>query len=120
MSLRAPFVDAATAIDPVNGNIFTSYYPYGAIIGLALDLRSRERYKRSFHDYIRPMWQRHRAAQVDYSPAKPYTPADLQAGLAQLTGDPAFAKASFDASDRPTQPLTSSHQCAPRLPSSAR
>ena len=36
MSLRAPFVDAATAIDPVNGNIFTSYYPYGAVIALAL------------------------------------------------------------------------------------
>src|SRR3546814_10879386 len=94
------FFDAATAIDPVNGNIFTSYYPYGAIIGLALDLRLRERYKRSLDDYMRHMWQRNGAAQVDYAPAKPYTPEDLQAGLAELTGDPAFAKAFFDASIR--------------------
>src|SRR3546814_9704309 len=78
---------AATAIDPVNGNIFTSYYPYGAIIGLALDLRLRERYKRSLDDYMRHMWQRNGAAQVDYAPAKPYTPEDLQAGLAELTGE---------------------------------
>ncbi|RIA37708.1 putative metalloprotease with PDZ domain [Hephaestia caeni] len=100
MSLRAPFVDAATAIDPVNGNIFTSYYPYGAIIGLALDLTLRERYKLSLDDYMRHMWQRNGAAQVDYAPAKPYTPEDLQAGLAELTGDPAFAKTFFDASIR--------------------
>src|SRR3546814_3597286 len=81
-------------------SIFTSYDPYGAIIGLALSLRLRERYKRSLDDYMRHMWQRNGAAQVDYAPAKPYTPEDLQAGLAELTGDPAFAKAFFDASIR--------------------
>src|SRR3546814_19278851 len=46
------------------------------------------------------MWWRNGAAQVNYVPAKPYTPEDLQAGLAELTGDPAFAKAFFDASIR--------------------
>ncbi|TPG38960.1 M61 family peptidase [Sphingomonas koreensis] len=99
MSLRAPFVDAATAIDPVNGNIFTSYYPYGAVIALALDLELRERYKLTLDDYMQHMWQRN-GAQADYAPAKPYTPQDLQDGLAEVTHDPAFAKSFFDASIR--------------------
>ncbi|MCM8729549.1 M61 family metallopeptidase [Hephaestia sp. GCM10023244] len=100
MSLRAPFVDAATAIDPVNGTIFTSYYHYGAMIALALDMTLRERYDLTLDAYMRHMWQRNGAAQVDYAPAKPYTPEDLQAGLAELTKDAAFAKAFFDASIR--------------------
>ncbi|MGN6278867.1 MAG: M61 family metallopeptidase [Sphingomonas sp.] len=100
MSLRAPFVDAATAIDPVNGNIFTSYYPYGAVIALALDLELRERYKLTLDDYMKHMWQRNGVEQTDYAPAKPYTPDDLQAGLAELTHDPAFAKTFFDSSIR--------------------
>ncbi|HVI99712.1 MAG TPA: PDZ domain-containing protein [Sphingomonas sp.] len=100
MSLRAPFVDAATAIDQTNGNIFTSYYPYGAIIGLALDLTLRERYGSSLDAYMRHMWTRNGTAQADYAPVKPYTPEDLQAGLAELTKDAAFAKAFFDASIR--------------------
>ncbi|MGN6271382.1 MAG: M61 family metallopeptidase [Sphingomonas sp.] len=100
MSLRAPFVDAAKSIDPVNGNIFTSYYPYGAVIALALDLTLREKYQSSLDAYMQHMWQRNGAAQKDYAPARPYTPDDLQAGLAELTGDPAFAKSFFDASIR--------------------
>jgi predicted metalloprotease with PDZ domain len=100
MSLRAPFVDAAKSIDPVNGNIFTSYYPYGAVIALALDLTLREKYHSSLDAYMQHMWQRNGAAQKDYAPANPYTPDDLQAGLAELTGDPAFAKSFFDASIR--------------------
>ncbi|MGN6376453.1 MAG: M61 family metallopeptidase [Sphingomonas sp.] len=100
MSLRAPFVDAAKSIDPVNGNIFTSYYPYGAVIALALDLELRERYHLSLDAYMQHMWRRNGMAQQDYAPAKPYTPEDLQAGLAEVTHDPAFAKAFFDASIR--------------------
>jgi predicted metalloprotease with PDZ domain len=99
MSLRAPFVDAAKSIDPVNGNIFTSYYPYGAVIALALDLSLREKYHSSLDAYMQHMWKRN-GAQQDYAPAKPYSPDDLQAGLAELTGDPAFAKSFFDASIR--------------------
>lgn len=100
MSLRAPFVDAAKSIDPVNGNIFTSYYPYGAVIALALDLTLREKYHSSLDAYMQHMWQRNGIEQKDYAPAKPYTPDDLQAGLAELTGDPAFAQSFFDASIR--------------------
>ncbi|MFL9840550.1 PDZ domain-containing protein [Sphingomonas sp. ST-64] len=96
MSLRAPFVDAATSIDPVNERIFTSYYPYGAVIALALDLTLRQRFGTDLDAYMRHMWKRNGAAQRDYAPVKPYTTADLQAGLAELTRDPAFAKQFFD------------------------
>ncbi|WNO52648.1 M61 family metallopeptidase [Stakelama saccharophila] len=100
MSLRAPFVDAATAIDPVNGNIFTSYYPYGAVVALALDLTLRQRYDLTLDDYMRHMWRRNGRAQNDYAPVSPYSPEDLQAGLAELTDDPAFAARFFDRSVR--------------------
>ena len=91
MSLRAPFVDAATAIDPVEPNIFSSYYGYGAVIGLALDLQLRQRFPgKSLDDYMRLLWQTHGATE------RPYTPADLRAALATLTGDRAFADQFFD------------------------
>ena len=39
MSQQAPFVDAATSVDEVNReNTFISYYSYGNVLGLALDL----------------------------------------------------------------------------------
>jgi predicted metalloprotease with PDZ domain len=90
MSLRAPFVDAAKAIDPVNPNIFVSYYPYGAIIGLALDLELRQRFPgKSLDDYMRLLWRLHGRTE------KPYTPADLRSALAMLTGDRGFADGFF-------------------------
>lgn len=93
MSLRAPFVDAAAALDPTNPNIFTSYYPYGAIIGLALDLQLRGRAKPlSLDDFMKRMWANHGA------PEKPYKPADIKAALAQTTGDAKFADGFFKAS----------------------
>ncbi|WP_431468922.1 M61 family metallopeptidase [Sphingosinithalassobacter sp. LHW66-3] len=90
MSLRAPFVDAATAIDPVNESIFTSYYPYGQIIGLALDLTLRQRFEGvTLDDYMRLLWETHGRSE------RPYTPDDLRAALAQVTGDAAFAEQFF-------------------------
>lgn len=91
MSLRAPFVDAATAIDPVEPNIFVSYYPYGAVIGLSLDLQLRQRFPgKTLDDYMRLLWRTHGATE------KPYSPADLRAALTTLTGDKAFADQFFD------------------------
>lgn len=93
MSLRAPFVDAAAALDPTNPNIFTSYYPYGAVIGLALDLQLRGREKPlSLDDFMKRMWKNHGAVE------KPYKPADIRAALGQTTGDQPFADAFFKAS----------------------
>jgi predicted metalloprotease with PDZ domain len=93
MSLRAPFVDAAASIDPTNPYIFTSYYTYGAALALTLDLTLRQRFEGlTLDDYMRHMWRTHGRTE------KAYTPDDLRAGLAEVTGDPAFAQAFFDAS----------------------
>jgi predicted metalloprotease with PDZ domain len=90
MSLRAPFVDAATAIDPVNPNIFTSYYPYGQIVALALDLTLRQRFPGvTLDDYMREMWRGHGVTE------RPYRPGDLVEALARVTGDRAFAEDFF-------------------------
>jgi predicted metalloprotease with PDZ domain len=90
MSLRAPFVDAARSIDPVNPHIFVSYYTYGAVVALALDLSIRERFAgRSLDDFMRVLWKTHG------EPEKPYTPDDLRLALGAATGDQAFADAFF-------------------------
>ena len=91
MSLRAPFVDAAKSIDRTNPNIFISYYPYGAVVALALDLQLRQRFPGvTLDSYMRHLWETRGDAE------KPYTPADLERGLAEVTRDPAFAKGFFD------------------------
>lgn len=91
MSLRAPFVDAATAIDPTNPNIFVSYYPYGAVIAFGLDLMLRQQFPGvTLDDLMRYMWRTYGVTE------KPYTPADLQAALAEITGDRVFAADVFD------------------------
>lgn len=90
MSLRAPFTDAATSIDPTNPNIFASYYPYGAVIAMALDLTLRERFPGvTLDDYMRHLWRTHGV------PERPYAPDDLRLGLAAVTGDAAFADDFF-------------------------
>ena len=96
MSLRAPFVDAATAIDPTNNaNIFTSYYPYGATIALALDLTLRRDYPgKTLDDFMRLMWQRYGVTEIAYQPA------DLETVLGDVTGDADFARRFFDRSIR--------------------
>lgn len=93
MSLRAPFVDAATAIDPVNdANTFVSYYPYGAMIGLALDLSLRGNFDGlSLDDYMRRLWDKHGRTEI------PYTHDDLVLALAEVTGDADFATGFFAA-----------------------
>jgi predicted metalloprotease with PDZ domain len=90
MSLRAPFVDAATAIDPTNPNIFANYYPYGAVIGFGLDLTLRQRFPgKTLDDLMREMWRTHGVTE------QPYASADIEAALARVTGDPAFARDWF-------------------------
>src|SRR5690606_36859331 len=44
MSYQAPFVDAATAVEEIDrGNTVISYYSYGSMLGLALDLSLRQK-----------------------------------------------------------------------------
>lgn len=91
MSLRAPFVDDATSIDPTNfANTFISYYTYGAALGLALDLALRERYEDlSLDTLMRHVWQVHGKTEM------PYTTDDLRDALAHVTDDDEFADDFF-------------------------
>lgn len=89
-SRLAVFTDAATAIDKTNfGNIFYSYYSYGAGIAGLLDLSLRKEFNKTLDDYMRLLWKNF--GKKD----RPYTIADLQATLAQLSSV-AFAKQFFN------------------------
>jgi predicted metalloprotease with PDZ domain len=81
MSYQAPFVDAATAVDPVNrNNTFISYYSYGSALGLALDLSLREK-DLNLDDYMKLVWKKHGKKE------KPYTVEDLRTLLKEYAGD---------------------------------
>ncbi len=82
MSYRAPFVDAATAIDPTNNNnIFVSYYSYGSVLGLALDLTLRNQNNGlNLDDYMKLLWDKYGKTEI------PYTIRDLQAALGEYAG----------------------------------
>ena len=81
MSMQAPFVDAASSIDPQNrANTFISYYTWGAVLGLALDLDIRARFAgKSLDDFMRLLWTRHGRTE------RPYTLADVEAALGEVT-----------------------------------
>ncbi len=91
MSYQAPFVDAAQSIDPVNrSNTYVSYYPYGSVVALALDLTLRSKFKNITLDtYMQAAWKNFG------QPEKPYNIPDLENLLATVTKDPAFASDFF-------------------------
>jgi len=100
MSRMAPFVDGGRVIDRTNFPITViSYYPYGGAIALALDLTLRDRSdsRLSLDDYMQAMWRKFgkpggsREGYVDH----PYTMADAEATLADVSGDRAFAHEFF-------------------------
>jgi predicted metalloprotease with PDZ domain len=92
MSMQAPFVDAATSVDPSNRqNTFLSYYTWGSGVGLALDLELRTRFGDRTADHLmREMWAAHGVDET------PYEVADIEAALARVSGDPGFAADFFD------------------------
>jgi predicted metalloprotease with PDZ domain len=90
VSQQAVFVDAGVAVDKTNyGNHFLSYYTYGEVVALALDLTLRTRYDTDLDALMRLMWQRFG------KPQQPYQLADIQQALAEVSGDAAFAAAFF-------------------------
>lgn len=97
MSMQAPFVDAASSIDPQNrGNTFLSYYTWGAGIGAGLDLTIRARFPgKTLDDVMRAVWREFGAQTDAPAPARPYTVADLRRVLGEVTGDRAFADDYF-------------------------
>jgi predicted metalloprotease with PDZ domain len=94
MSMQAPYVDASTAVDLNNrANTFISYYTWGAMIGLGLDLTLRTRFKGiTLDDFMRELWRAHGRPEEDFAPTNPYTMADVIAALGRVTKDPAFAE----------------------------
>lgn len=80
MSYQAPFVDAATSVDAVNReNTFISYYSYGTVLGLALDLSLRQN-KLDLDGYMKLIWQSHGKNET------PYTIEDLHQSLIAYAG----------------------------------
>jgi predicted metalloprotease with PDZ domain len=80
MSYQAPFVDAAKSVDETNKeNTFISYYTYGEMLGLALDLSLREQ-NLNLDDYMKLVWNNFGEV------AKFYTVADLNKTLNTYAG----------------------------------
>lgn len=92
MSMQAPFVDAATSIDDqYKENTFISYYTWGSVLGLGLDLKLRSEFNGiTLDDYMRAMWERYGKT------GQPYNMDDLQNTLGNVTGNPDFARRFFD------------------------
>ena len=100
MSRLAPFVDAACSVDPTNwGNTYLSYYTFGAAIALGLDLELRDRTdgKVTLDDYMKALWTKYgKTPSAPGTVATPYTAADLQTTLAEVSGSGSFAREFFE------------------------
>ncbi len=80
MSYQAAFVDAATSVDPVNReNTFISYYSYGSVLGLALDLSLRQN-NLNLDDFMKQVWQKFGKNET------PYILEDLHKALNDFAG----------------------------------
>jgi predicted metalloprotease with PDZ domain len=100
VSRFAQFVDAAVWAEPTNfDNHFMSYYDWGAVIALGLDLtlRARTDNQVTLDHYMRRMWQEFGrvTSPVEGTVARPYTMQDLRRVLADVSGDRAFADDFF-------------------------
>jgi len=80
MSQQAPFVDAARSVDPVNrNNTFISYYSYGSMLGLALDLFLIEK-GLNIDDFMKLVWNNFGKPEI------PYTVEDIHNTLKTYAG----------------------------------
>ena len=90
MSMQAPFADrASSSVDPLNfANTFISYYTWGSVVGLNLDLTLRGN-GFSLDDFMKYVWEKHGKTEV------PYAVAGLEIALAEYTGNAEFAAGFF-------------------------
>ena len=90
MSYQAPFVDAATSVDEVNReNTFISYYSYGNVLGLILDLSLRKMDNgKNLDGFMKSVWENHGQKEI------PYSIEDLESLLASYSNSD-FAKNFF-------------------------
>ena len=96
MSRLAPFVDGSTDPAPTYWeNTFVSYYSFGDVIALGLDLtlRARSDSRVTLDDFMRAMWRVHGkpGGAAPGLVGRPYTLADVRARLGEVSGDKAFA-----------------------------
>ncbi|MDO6445223.1 hypothetical protein Q4493_05480 [Colwellia sp. 1_MG-2023] len=87
----ATFTDAGVSKDRTNyHNIFFSYYYYGEVMGLALDLSLRKHFPgKSLDDYMRQLW-------LDFGKTEtPYSREDARNTLLKITGDQRFTDKFF-------------------------
>jgi predicted metalloprotease with PDZ domain len=90
MSREAVFVDAGVAVDRTNyPNMFSSYYPYGGAIAMALDLTLRTKFQLTLDDYMTALWKRFGTTEIAY------TVTGLEEVLAAVTHDKTFAADFF-------------------------
>jgi len=89
MSENAAFTDAGTSNDATNfENNFISYYSYGSVIALGLDLTLRSKYKTDLDEYMKEVWLRYGKNEI------PYTMQDLETIISDLTNSE-FARSFF-------------------------
>ncbi|MFO7800608.1 M61 family metallopeptidase [Rhodohalobacter sp.] len=83
MSYQAPFVDAARSVDPTNReNTFISYYTYGSVLGLALDLSLRnEDDNLNLDEFMSLVWDKYGKDEI------PYTVRDIWDALSDYAGE---------------------------------
>jgi predicted metalloprotease with PDZ domain len=90
MSRHAVFVDAGVSVDRTNyTNMYSSYYPYGGAIALALDLELRTKFNKTLDDYMTALWKCFGKTEI------PYTIPGLEETLAQVTGNKTYAADFF-------------------------
>lgn len=80
MSYQAPFTDAARSVDETNReNTFISYYSYGSMLALGLDLSLREK-SLTLDGYMTLLWKNFGKPEI------PYTIDDLRQTLSTYAG----------------------------------
>jgi len=100
MSQMAPSVDRSSSTDRTNfANTFISYYTWGQVIGLGLDLTLRERSdgRVTLDDFMRALWDKYGrpGTKMPGFVETPYTLSDLKSVLSAVSGDAAFAQDFF-------------------------
>ena len=100
MSQMAPFVDRAFSGDRNNfSNTFISYYTWGSVIGLGLDLTLRDRSdgRVTLDDFMRALWEKYGrpGTRTPGYVETPYTLDNLKSVLAAVANDAAFAEDFF-------------------------
>jgi predicted metalloprotease with PDZ domain len=100
MSQMAPFTDRTVSGDRTNfANTFISYYTWGSVIGLGLDvtLRDRSAGRVSLDDFMRALWEKYGrpGTRTPGYVETPYTIDNLKSVLGVVANDAAFAEDLF-------------------------